>query len=150
MMQILSLNQKIIYSIRNLRLIVTNNKTVVCMKNIKTILIIIASVWLLVKCIGGDNEDTSSTNNQTADYSWIYGTWQLSINGETQLISFSENGLYTDTYRTNFGSGSTMGNFTIESEKNRIRLNESGDDYPSYIEIDGKRLKSNGEYYRKK
>lgn len=120
------------------------------MKNIKTILIIIASVWLLVKCIGGDNEDTSSTNNQTADYSWIYGTWQLSINGETQLISFSENGLYTDTYRTNFGSGSTMGYFTIESEKNRIRLNESGDDYPSYIEIDGKRLKSNGEYYRKK
>lgn len=120
-------------------------------KNLKIILFIIAAILFLVKCIGGCNDETTTTtdsdNHQETDYSWVYGTWTLTNNGETHTISFAKNGVYIESYQGCFGKSSDTGCFTIQS--GRIKC-DSGDGYPSYINIDGKRLTSDGMYYRKR
>lgn len=117
-------------------------------KSLKIILVIIIIIWLLVKCIGdSDGTTTYSDNYQETDYSWVYGTWELTIDGETHTICFLENGVYTEHFRGYYGSNSESGTYAIQSECIKC---DSGDGYPSYIDIDGKRLASNGKYYRKK
>lgn len=118
-------------------------------KNIKSLLFIVFIIWLLVKCVGScdDATTTYSDNYQEEDYSWVYGTWQMTIDGETHTICFLENGVYTEHFRGYYGSNSDSGTYTIQS--GRIKC-DCGDGYPSYIDIEGKRLTSNGEYYRKK
>ena len=120
------------------------------MKNfIKLVIFILVVIWCVNEC-SGCSEDRHLDNSESVDYSWINGTWKLTVDGFTHTISFND-GLYVESYRTDYGSsGSASGYYTIESENNRIRLNEYGDNYPSYIEIEGKRLKADGHYYRKK
>lgn len=122
------------------------------MKNIKIILIVIASIWLLGKCTGCGDDAISSTDTQTIDYSWIYGTWKININSEeTQVIRFLEDGTYTSQYRFYYGGViDETGSYNIQSSSNRIKL-DCGDGYPSYIEIEDKRLKdyNSEKYYNK-
>ena len=122
------------------------------MKNLLKIgLIVFAAIWLLGKCSGcGDDYAYDSTSDykstQDADYSWLYGTWQLTIDGETHTICFLSSGICTEHFSSPYGSNNETSRYTIES--NSIKV-DCGDGYPSYIGIDGKRLKSNGRYYTK-
>ena len=119
------------------------------MKNILKIgLCIIAAIWLLGKCSGCNDDYTYSEYPQESDYSWLYGSWQVAIDGETHTICFLSNGVCTEHFKGNYGTTNATGNYIVESSKNRIRINY-GDGYPSYIGIDGNRLITDGKYYRK-
>lgn len=115
-------------------------------KNIIYLIVIIAIIWFFVKCIGSNDNKTTSDIQQETDYSWIYGTWKMTIDGETHIVSFSENGIYIEYFKGMFGNITDSGTYTINSDC--IEL-DSGDGYPSYIEIKGKRLASDGHYYTK-
>ena len=117
-------------------------------KKLNVILIICATIWLLGKCNRNNEEPTTYSDSQNSDCSWIYGTWQLSIGEETHTICFLSNGVCTEHFRSSYGSNNDTSNYTIESSNKRIRI-DNGDGYPSYIEIDGKRLITDGKYYKK-
>ena len=65
----------------------------------------------------------------------------------TELLHEKFNGNYLMFFNSRFGVTTEHGSFTIKG--NSIRLQAYNDKYPSYIEIQGKRLKSDGHYYRK-
>lgn len=71
---------------------------------------------------------------------------------ENHTICFFEDGTYTSQYRFHFQGGAIdeMGAYNIQSSSNRIEL-DCGDGYPSYIEIEDKRLKdyNSEKYYNK-
>ena len=109
---------------------------------------------LMISAVAGDSEDNYSSDSyeysygQGSDsYSWLYGTWVLKINGETHKVAFNENGTYLSFFNSYYGNNSEVGTYTING--NSIKLKAHGDKYSSYIEIEGKRLKGDGHYYRK-
>lgn len=98
-----------------------------------------------------NNYDYESDSSQEyaleKDYSWLYGTWQLTIDGETHTISFLSNGFCTSQFKSPYyGTSYDDGCYTIYSDEIKV---DYGDGYPSYIEMDGERLTSNGRYYKK-
>ena len=113
-------------------------------------------MWqLFFMCDGCTDEYNTDSlyeyEEEEEDYSWIYGTWKLSIDGEEHIIGFSENGIYISTFNSPYyGRSTETGYYSIEPQNNCIRLKANGEKYSSYIEIDGKRLKENGHYYRKR
>lgn len=109
---------------------------------------------LMISAVAGDSEDNYSSDSyeysygqESDSYQWLYGTWVLTIDGEQQKIAFYDNGNYLMFFNSRFGVTTEHGSFTIKG--NSIRLQAYNDKYPSYIEIQGKRLKSDGHYYRK-
>lgn len=120
------------------------------MKRIFTIITIVFAIWGVSYMCSGEEEyytDSSYEDEEDDDYSWVYGTWVLSVDGETLTVCFLENGVYTMNLRGYYGSTNETGSYTINARS--IKL-DSGDGYPSYIDIEGNRLKdSNGTYYRK-
>lgn len=109
---------------------------------------------LLISAVSSDSEEYSSSDNyeynsgqENDSYKWLYGTWVLTIDGEQQKIAFYDNGNYLMFFNSRYGVTTEHGSYTINGDS--IRLKAYGDDYPSYIEIQGKRLKSDGHYYRK-
>ena len=126
------------------------------MKNIlKVAMGVLAILWLLGKCssCGEDYEytedsDTMSECVESEDYSWLYGKWELNENGDRYIVSFAENGMYIETLISPvFGNSSGAGSYRVSGD--RIIL-DCGDGYPAYITIEGKRLKDDSGYYRKK
>lgn len=117
--------------------------------------VILAIVWLVVKCnldstdyaLEEDYETENVSDYNTTSYDWLYGTWRLSVDGETHIVSFAENGVYIESFQGYYGNTSESGSYTVLSGKVKL---DSGDGYPSYIEIEGKRLKSDGRYYTKR
>lgn len=120
-------------------------------KRIFTIITIVFAIWGVSYMCSGEEEyytDSSYEDEEDDDYSWVYGTWVLSVDGETHTVCFLENGVYTMNLRGYYGSTNETGSYTINARS--IKL-DSGDGYPSYIDIEGNRLKySNGTYYRKR
>ena len=120
-------------------------------KRIFIIITIVFAIWGVSYMCSGEEEyytDSSYEDEEYDDYSWVYGTWVLSVDGETHTVCFLENGVYTMNLRGYYGSTNETGSYTINARS--IKL-DSGDGYPSYIDIEGNRLKySNGTYYRKR
>ena len=92
---------------------------------------------------------TNRSNSATGDYSWIYGTWRLDINGDSIILSFNSSGMYILSFYGAYGKNSETGVYDILGD--RIKLTSSQDRYSSYIYIEGHSLKdSDGHYYRKR
>lgn len=108
------------------------------------------SIWGLSRMCSGGNNDFASGGENGTDYSWVYGTWASGRPQGRHFVTLRKNGTFTDEYEDwEFGGGTIKGKGTYTIQGSRIRFDYSNDDYPSYIEIDGERLKSDGHYYRK-
>ena len=126
------------------------------MKNyLKVGLAVLAALLLLDNCFGCSDEaeyeeETTITSERVEeeDYSWIYGKWELNEGGDRYIVTFTENGMYVETLISpTWGNSSGAGSYRIKG--NKIVL-DSGDGYPSYITIEGRRLKDQNGYYRKR
>lgn len=132
----------------------------------KFLYIFFASILLIggivTVCLNGGDDDYDDydflyylppqTENivEEQDYSWLYeGKWEINDQGDRYVVSFNPNGHYISYFQSAMWGRSSyqFGRYTIE--KGRIWLYEAGDEeHPGYIDIEGKRLTSDGLYYR--
>ena len=108
------------------------------------------SMWGLSRMCSGGNNDFAGGGENGTDYSWVYGTWASGRPQGRHYITLRKNGTFTDEYEDwEFGGGTIKGKGTFTIQGSSIKFDYSDDDYPTYIEIEGQRLKSDGHYYRK-
>ena len=110
-------------------------------------LALILGIVVLHRNYYGQEFGKTHSEVKAKDFSWLYGTWQLTIDGETHTICFLSNGSCIENFKSRYGrQQNEAGSYTVE--KNRIRI-DCGDGYPSYIERKGKLLYEDGKSYRK-
>ena len=120
---------------------------------IKPALAILVAIWLLGKCSGCGEDSESDFGSgseyvQKEDYSWIHGTWVRNVSDGKHILSFSSNGIYTLSMQSPvWGNTTETGIYSVRNGS--IRL-DSRDGYPSYVEIEGKRLKDHEGYFTKR
>ena len=121
-------------------------------KFFKPALAVVICIWLFGQYNGCGDNSTSSSDTQSADYSWVRGTWEVTTGLEKQIICLLDNGRYI-CQRQQHGSYSKSeetGSYYIQSDKKRIQLKDDNG-ISTYIDInvDGETLESYGNSYKR-
>lgn len=92
----------------------------------------------------------SNTDNKPQDFSWLYGKWRLTINGETQAITFNSNGTYGQVFSSPmWGTTTEFGTYEIKNDRIYLYDSADGGKHPSTIILEGHQLKEGNHYYVK-
>lgn len=121
-------------------------------KFLKPALAVVICIWLFGQYNGCGDNSTSSSDTQSADYSWVRGTWEVTTGLEKQIICLLDNGRYI-CQRQQHGSYSKSeetGSYYIQSDKKRIQLkDDNGISTYIDIDVDGETLESYGNSYKR-
>lgn len=89
-------------------------------------------------------------NCPIVDDTWLYGKWRLTINGETQAITFNSNGTYGQVFSSPmWGTTTEFGTYEIRNDRIYLYDSADGGKHPSTIIIEGHQLKEGNHYYVK-